>query len=90
MNNKSTGFSLVEILLVVAVVALLGFIGFRVWDANSGQNNRPAATTTQEDGSRDDAPVINDASDLDKANRALDETDVEGNSSTQLESEVAY
>lgn len=88
MNKKSSGFSVVEILIVIAVVVLLGFIGYRVWSAS----NQPAAETTPTTSQtqKDEAPQINEASDLNKADSALDSTNVEGDSSQQLESELQY
>lgn len=88
MNKKNLGFSAVEIVLVIVVVALLGFIGYRVWSANNVDTAQQAAPTASQ--TAGEAPQINNASDLNKASETLDNTNVNGNSSGQLESELSY
>lgn len=81
-NNK--GFSIVEIVIVVAIIALIGLIGFRVWDANQSTSEQTDTTQT------DTAPSVNSDEDLDKADSALDETNLEGSESQQLDTETSF
>jgi Tfp pilus assembly protein PilV len=77
LRKKQLGFSAVELLIILVVVALLGFAGYVVY--NRMQNNKAASssTTSQSTSSSDvkSAPAINSASDLDKASNILDQTD---------------
>lgn len=84
-NNK--GFGLVEIIIALAIVGLMGFIGWRVWDAN--QNTTPDGTQT----SRTDSSTpteVNSDSDLDRAAKTLDATNVEGTESKDLNSQTNF
>lgn len=81
---RNKGFSIVEVLIIVLVLALIGFIGWKVWDST---NNPPSTdeTTTQQ------APKeIKTEEDLDKADKTLDETNIEGDEANQLETEVSF
>lgn len=51
MNSNQKGFSVVEILIVIAVVGLLGVVGWRVYDlqkSKSDSNSATAQTSQQE------------------------------------------
>lgn len=95
LSKKSSGFSAVEIVLVVAVVALLGFIGWRFYaiqQANSDQGSSQTTTTqgaAAETGGEDvpAAPQINSTEDLNKAEQALDSTSTSSDGS-ELDSEL--
>lgn len=85
-NNK--GFSIVEVLIIVLVLALVGFIGWKVWDNLA---NKPAATndtTTQQETTP--ATEVESKSDLDKVDKTLDDTNVDGNEVQQLDSQVNF
>jgi prepilin-type N-terminal cleavage/methylation domain-containing protein len=86
MTRYNKGFSIVEIVIVVAVLALIGLTGWRVWDANQGVETQDQTDTTQ----TDTAPAVNSDEDLEKADSALDETNVEGSESQQLDTETSF
>lgn len=83
-HNK--GFSIVEVVIVIAIVGLLGLVGWRVWDASQTKTADQTDTTQ----SSETAPDIKSDSDLDKADAALDEMDVEGTESKQLDSQTSF
>ena len=95
-RHSQTGFSIVELLVVVAVLALIGFVGYRVYSALNG-NNTTADTTqvaNQSSTANDvtSAPAVNSTSNLDDAQKALDQTDPGGSNNAdagQLNSELA-
>lgn len=87
MSTSSKGFSLIEGLLVVAVITVVGVLGYRVWDANY---NTGDSATQQVATSGDTTPQIESAKDLDAATVALDQVDIEGNAVSQLDSELTY
>lgn len=74
-RSLSAGFGAVEMILVVVLVTVVGFVGFRVYEANSEVNkaqeaaNKPIATTQEA------VPAIRTTEDLDKAEKMLDDTD---------------
>lgn len=84
MTRSNKGFSIVEIVIVIAIIALIGLIGFRVWDANQSTTEQTDTTQT------DTAPSVNSDEDLDKADSALDETNLEGSESQQLDTETSF
>ena len=94
IGQSQTGFSAVELIIVVTVAGVLGIAGFTVY--NKQQDEKKAAGTSQAGNqqarSTDDepeAPEINSTGDLDKASAALDKTDTDSDSdSSQLDSEL--
>lgn len=86
-NNmrKTKGFSVVEILIVVVVVgivAALGVVGYGRWKQTQVANK---TDTTQQTVSA--APEIKTSSDLDTALTTLDQADVTGTDTAQLDSQ---
>lgn len=79
------GFSVVEIVLVVAVVALGGFIGYRFWGA---MNHKQAAVTAPATSS-EVAPVTN-SKDLDTISQQLDNVDVSGSFEQELDTASSF
>jgi prepilin-type N-terminal cleavage/methylation domain-containing protein len=83
--TRNKGFSIVEVVVVLAIVALIGLIGWRVWMANQATDDTPT-DTVQTQG----VQPINSDQDLDKAAEQLDETNVEGTESQQLDTETSF
>lgn len=74
MNKlNSRGFSPIAVILLVAVIALVGYAGWTVYNAQP-DDDAPAATTSQND-------AIENAEDLDAANEELNAQDID----TQLD-----
>ncbi|MES2971285.1 MAG: hypothetical protein V4702_03130 [Patescibacteria group bacterium] len=97
LRTNQSGFSAVELIIILAVVAGLGFVGYTVYDRqpdkkttdNTSQQPKNESATATDVGS---APEIKSTSDLDKASATLDQTDPDGSNSTdasQLDSEVS-
>jgi hypothetical protein len=84
MKNKQSGFAIFELILVVVVVAILGFT---VYNFISNSAGSPAASNV----SVPNAPAVNSASDLNKASDTLDSINVdEANlDSTNIDGELA-
>lgn len=80
IHTNQSGFSVVELVIVLAVVAVLGFVGYSIHNL---QNNKTADTSTTQTASGQpakandvpSAPVINSTSDLNTASTMLDQTD---------------
>lgn len=68
----SSGFTLVEVLLVVVVVVLVGLVGYNLYNLQTTQDQ--ATTPNQTAKTAISAPAINSRSDLNKAATTLDST----------------
>lgn len=82
IRSNQTG-SAVTVLVLIAAVAVLGFVGYRVYSNQNGQSSSVTASS-QPVASNSSVPNINKASDLDKAAAALDQTDVDGSNNADV------
>jgi prepilin-type N-terminal cleavage/methylation domain-containing protein len=82
---RNKGFSIVEIVIVLAIVGLIGVLAWRFWDASQ---TSPADTSTES--TTQTAPNVNSDADLNKADQSLDSTDVEGSESQQLDTQTSF
>lgn len=89
-RTYSKGFSIVEVGLIVAVIAIIGGLGFVFY--NKWQATQTAKTATPVASTPSKAPAaITKTSDLDTAATALDSTDVVSSSdSAALNSNLAF
>ncbi len=82
LRNNHSGFSVVELAIVVAVVAALGFIGYSVYSRQNTSTTAstataPAVAATQSPIATNvsSAPQINSTADLDAALNELNQND---------------
>jgi prepilin-type N-terminal cleavage/methylation domain-containing protein len=75
MSSNNKGFSVVEILIVVAVVGLIGFVGWKVYDNRQSDNSKQQASTEQQDA--DAVPAVNGTSDLKESEDYLNSQDID-------------
>lgn len=88
-HSSQSGFSIIELVIVVAVVTLGGFLGFTYFAAQKAQ---VADTATSQARTADvpAAPVVNTTADLTAAEKALDSITVgSASDSSQLDAELA-
>jgi Tfp pilus assembly protein PilV len=87
LRKDQSGFSAVELLIIIVVVGLLGFAGYTAYNRmqdDKAASQSPTATDVKS------APAINSTSDLDAASAILDETDPSSSGdSTALEAELS-
>lgn len=84
--RKNKGFSVVEVVIVVVVVgviATLGVVGYNRWKQTQVVSKDD--TTQQADTAT--IPEVKTTGDLDKALSTLDQADVAGTDTTQLDSQ---
>lgn len=87
MNRNQRGFAAVEILLVVTVAVLLGFVAFTTYNARKTAVNTDSATPAASTTAYKDTKALQAAeTELDNAN--LD-TDVQGDDLGAMEAELA-
>lgn len=91
MNSsyQQRGFSAVELIFVVIVIALIGFLGYTFYEnlPNDDGGKATSDTTSQQPTVSDveTAPAISSPDDLDDALETLDETDVLDTNSADME-----
>lgn len=83
--RKHQGFAIVELLLVLVIVGILGFIAWRVV-----LFNEPETTIDQSVIVPTIVDVPQDSNDLDTLSQEMDAADVEGSTTVDLESESAF
>lgn len=69
-KNKQAGFGVVEVLLILTVLSLVGFVGWRLYEANK----KPEVETAT---SGNDTTAIEKAEDLEAAKQQLNNEDVD-------------
>jgi hypothetical protein len=84
-KRHTTGFALVEVLLIGVGLVLVVAAGYAVMKYNNKDKVAPTATQQVENGTTPDAPDIKDDSDLTAAETALDQTSVEAVASDSAE-----
>ena len=82
------GFSVVEIFIVVAVLALGGFLGYKFLGAALGQKQQPTAVTTPAATTSSD--TITSSKDLDNVTKQLDAVDVAGSFEQDLDTASSF
>lgn len=86
MKRTASGFELTSALMLVAVIAVIGLVGYTLWQRSA--NTAVTDTTTQS--AVDAAPTIKNKEDLDTALRALDDTDIAGTAATDIDAESNF
>ncbi len=89
---KQAGFSAVEAVIIVLVVAAIAGIGYVVFNRVSNKDTGANQTTSSStDTTTPEAPAVNNTTDLDSASKALDDTNVDAaaSDSTALDSELS-
>lgn len=76
MNLRNKGFSLVEALLIVAVIGIIAFVGWRVWDASQSADTGSDVQTSEQT-TAENAPAVESSEDLGEAEEFLNNTNVD-------------
>lgn len=82
--SSRKGFTLVEAVVIVAVIGVLGLVGFKFWSAMHDQQAAKAPTTTS------DVATVKKATDLDTVNKQLDSVNVAGSFDKDLDSASSF
>ena len=84
ISSRQKGFTLVEVVVLVLVIGLLGFIGVRVWGTYTSQELAKDTTTTAQ------VQTIKNAKDVEAVEKQLDNIDVVGSFEKDLDSESSF
>lgn len=90
MNKlRERGFTVVEGLLVLLLVAAIVAAGWFVFNRMKDKEDKDATTNTSQSAS--DASEVNDTEDLDAVNKTLDDTNLDASStdSSELDTELS-
>lgn len=93
-HSNQSGFSTVELVILLVVFGLIGFVGYTVYNQNKSTDNNQTSNSTSQGATANDvkaAPAVTSTDDLDRAATALDQTDPDGSSSgdsSQLDVEL--
>jgi prepilin-type N-terminal cleavage/methylation domain-containing protein len=90
IRTNQSGFSAIELVIVVGVVAVLGLVGYMVYSRTMGQPTVATESATASDVSA--APTISSASDLDTALNVLNQNDpsaANNSDSSQLSTQMS-
>lgn len=89
-RSNADGFGLVEVILLVVIVGIIAFVGFRVYEANIEVEQAQNSATAPVIGGGVRVPAVNAVKDLDKLDALLDETDTSASFEQELTTELAY
>ncbi len=84
--KRIQGFSVVEILIAVAVVAIVGALAYVAWNNFAG-NDEPAVSETATSDTQEPAKIESE-SDLDDALNTIDSTSVDDDDATEAQNEA--
>ena len=89
--RKQYGFSVVEAVIAVLVVAAIGVTGYLAYNRMKDSSKTPTASEQTENATAPSAPSVGSAKDLDSASKALDNTNLDASASdtAQLDSETS-
>lgn len=81
-SSNQRGFHVVEVVLAIGVVLVIGFIGFRVWEAGQNKTANTSNTAT--------VPTVTTVKDLDTASSFVDQlnTSAESDELKKLEQDL--
>jgi prepilin-type N-terminal cleavage/methylation domain-containing protein len=95
LRTNQSGFSVVEVLVVVVVLGLVGFISYSFYNKQADTDKTTDGSTSQsasQSATADDvpaAPELTSTDDLDTASAMLDESDTaSSNDSTELDAQL--
>lgn len=93
-SKTQAGFAAVEAFLVLVVLAILGFAGYKVFNAKSTVDQTDENVSSSQSSSTSvskDIPVVNSTDDLNKVQQSLDKEnpDDTAGDSAQLDGELA-
>jgi hypothetical protein len=90
MSDRTKGFAIVELLLVLVIVGIIGFVAWRVIDATSDVDQASSQTNSSTTPVGTSVPAVNKSSDLTALQKQLEDTQVEDSTTTDLKNQSAF
>lgn len=72
-NSKQTGFSAVEVLIILVALGVIGFAGWRFYEAGRDPVAQPSGSVVQQE----EAPQVESTEDLQEAEEYLESADID-------------
>ncbi len=90
MSHKERGFSVIEGIIAVVVVAAIGVTGYFAYNRMQSASKTPSASDQAQKAVTPTAPSVSKSTDLDKASQALDQTNVDASTTdaTELDTQL--
>jgi len=88
MKNAEKGFSIIEGILIIIIIAIIGFVGWKAFDMLT--TSKTITQTQQTETNTAQTVRVDSAADLDKADSTLNSTNIDGTESSQLTSETNF
>ena len=90
VKHNQPGFHIVELLLALATLGMVGFLGYTYYSNSQLKNNSSSQVVNQTKTDVAPAPAIKSNSDLTKAEKVLNDTDLDSTAdSSQLDAQTA-
>ncbi len=89
-RSRQSGFAVVELVLILVIVGIIGFVAWRVIDASGDADQASSQTNGTTTPTGTSVPVVTKSSDLTTLQKQLDSTQVEDNTSSDLQNQTAF
>lgn len=88
--KRIKGFAAVELVLVLVVVGIIAFVAYRVIQANGDVDTAQSQATQPTVSTEPAVPAANNAADLGTLENQLNNTNVDDDTSTQLDTQTSF
>lgn len=92
--KKQNGFTIVEGVIIVVVIAIAGVVGYVAWNKFAAKDDNTASvstkTTSTKTSEEQEATPIKSSADLDKATSTLNSTSLDDSDATAAENQADF
>ncbi len=87
---QQQGFAIVELLLILVIVGIVGFVAWRVIDAQGDVDQANSATNGTTTVTQPSVTAVNKASDLDTLDKQLNDATIDDTTTSDLETQSTF
>lgn len=84
------GFAVVELVLILVIVGIIGFVAWRIIDASGAVDLASSQTNSSTVPSGASVPAVTKSSDLVTLEKQLDDTKIDDTTTTDLQNQTAF